>query len=191
MRTTGRVLSLAALIITVAALPALAQGKRPAELSQLDFFAGTWQCTGNVFDSPVSKAKPTVSTVKAESTLDKRWLKIDFAESKTAQNANPLNGTVLWGWDSAGKQFVAMYADDEGTWGTQTSKGWQTNKMVFRGPGSGGGKTAEIRDTFLRTTTDEIVHTSEVKLESGNWRRYMEERCAKGGAPAATATPKR
>jgi hypothetical protein len=190
MRTTGRVLSLAALI-AVAALPAFSQGKRPAELSQLDFFAGTWQCTGNVFESPVSKAKPTATTVKIEPTLDKRWLEINVAETKTPQNTNPLNATVLWGWDSAGKQFISVYFDDEGTWGTQTSKGWQTNKMVYRGPGYAAGKTAEIRDTFLRTTTDEIVHTSEVKLESGNWRRYMEERCAKGGAPAATATPKR
>jgi hypothetical protein len=190
MRTTGRVLSLAALI-AVAALPAFSQGKRPAELSQLDFFAGAWQCTGNVFDSPVSKAKPTVTAVKIEATLDKRWLEIDVAEAKTAQNANPLAATVLWGWDSAGKQFISVYFDDEGTWGTQTSKGWQTNKLVFRGPGYAQGKTADIRDTFLRTTTDEVVHTSEVRLESGNWRRYMEERCAKGGTPAVTATPKR
>jgi hypothetical protein len=149
----------------------------PAELSQLDFFAGTWHCTGKAFANPMSPEHATTATVHADKAVGGRWLHVRYDENKTATNPTPYHIGVYMGYDSAKKQFVEGCVDMFGGYCTQNGSGWNGDTMTFEGTNNGMGDPAGVRDTFAKRGPNGLIHTGEMQGPDKKWNKTDEEAC--------------
>jgi hypothetical protein len=161
-----------------AAMPAPAP-----EMAQIKWFAGTWRCDGNVVATPFGPARKSRSTVAIRPDLGGFWYTGMVREDKTAQTPHPVQGMFHETYDPARKQFLLFWVDNHGGWATQTSRGWDGDRMVMEGEGALGGQTMGARDTFVKKAAGEMSHTSEVRID-GKWTVVSEEVCKKSPGPA-------
>jgi hypothetical protein len=176
---TGTILALA-LASIAGAQPAAPPGP-PAELDKLDYFAGTWHCTGKAFANPMGPEHATTATVHADREVGGRWLHARYDEDKTAANPTPYHVGVYMGYDAGKKQFVQGCVDVFGGYCTQTSSGWSGDELVFEGAVSGSpdGKPAVGRDSFTNKGADHFVHTGAMQGADKSWVKTDQESCHK------------
>ncbi|PYQ23041.1 MAG: hypothetical protein DMF81_10035 [Acidobacteria bacterium] len=158
---------------------------RPApELAQIKFFAGTWSCEGNVPASPMAPARKTRTTVAVHADLGGFWYSGTVREEKTAENPHPISGMFHETYDPANKQFMMLWVDNMGGWATETSSGWDGDKIVYTGEGVMAGQKIPGRDTFVKKGPAELIHTAEMSM-NGQWMTMVEESCKKAPPPPA------
>ena len=169
----ARMLAVVLCLITVAAF-----GQSNPKLKELEPFAGSFQCTGTSFASPLGPEHPTKGTLSGHWVLGGAWLQIRYSEMKTAKNPHPYDVIAMCGYDEQPKALVSVSADDMGGYGTSQSQGWDGDKLVFSGPMHGGGMSATGRDTFTRVGRNEIIHEGEMD-QNGTWIKLDREVCKK------------
>jgi hypothetical protein len=163
------------------AAPADSAPGLPAEQAQLDFFLGTWSCTGKTFASEMGPEHATAAVVHAAKAVGDRWIHIAYDEKKTAVNANPYHAGVYMGYDAGKKQFVEGCVDNFGGYCTQSGSGWSGDNLVFEGTANGSGQTLAVRDTFTKKDPAQLTHTGEMQGADKQWTKTDEENCRKGG----------
>jgi hypothetical protein len=186
---------LAAILVALFAAPAFAADAppeaappRPAppppppvsgspELASLDFFVGTWTCTGKAFANPMGPEHATTATVHAARSVGNAWLHINYDENKTKANATPFHVGVYMGYDAAAKKFVQGCVDSFGGYCTQSSSGWDGDKLVFEGTAKGSGADMGVRDTFVKKGANELTHAGEMQGADKKWAPTDEESC--------------
>jgi len=156
--------------------------KPASELAELKYFLGTWHCEGNAPASPMGPAHRSRATVVTRVDLDGFWYSGTVREEKAAGNAHPMSGMFHETYDAAKKQFVMLWVDNFGGWSTETSPGWDGDKIVYSGEAAMGGEKVPVRDTFTKKGGNELVHSYEMTM-SGQ-KITGDETCKK--APAAT-----
>jgi len=166
------------------AIPAALPTPAP-ELAQLGYFLGTWKCDGRVPATPMGPAHQSRSTVTIRPDLNGFWHTGTVREEKSADNAHPIYGMFHETYDSAKKRFLLLWVDNYGGWATETTRGWDGDKIVWEGEGTLGGQTLLGRDTFVKKGEGQMSHTAEMSM-NGQWMTMSEELCKK--APAAAAT---
>jgi hypothetical protein len=95
------------------------------------------------------------------------WIRTRTAEQDSPDNPNPLTATYLWGYDPEAGRFSADWFDSNGGRATQTSAGWEGDRLVFVGQMTYGGYRFALRDTFTRRGDDAYHHLGEVDLGQG------------------------
>ena len=85
-----RILAVVVCLITMAAF-----GQSNPKLKEVQYFVGTWQCTGVAFASPMGPEHPTKATVHGSWVLGGAWLELHYAETKTAKNPHPVDVRVF------------------------------------------------------------------------------------------------
>jgi hypothetical protein len=169
--------ALLVLALTVIATAALADTPDPM-LRQLDAFAGTWRCSGTAYATPTAPEHPTMSEVAMKWDLGGYWLPFNYAEQKTAANANPFRVTGYFGYDPETKKLVLGSVDNMGGYSTSGSDGWSGDAIVFTGPWHMGAMTVTGRDTFRKSGANRMVHTAEIQ-QNGSMMKLGEETCTK------------
>lgn len=149
----------------------------PAELAQLDFFNGKWNCSGKAFASPMGPEHASVATVHAAKAVGDHWRYLTYDETKTAANPAPMHAGVYWGYDTAKKSFIQFCADNVGGYCNQTSAGWNADTLVFEGIGNGDGKQFGSRDILVKKDANTFTHTGEMQGEDKKWTKTDEETC--------------
>ena len=152
----------------------------PPELAQLDFFQGTWSCTGKTFANPMGPEHATTANVHGTKSVGDMWLHISYDENKTAANPTPYHVGVYMGYDAGKKKFVEACVDNFGGYCTQSGSGWSGDTMVFEGTAEGSGQTFVVRDTFVKKGSNELTHTGEKQGADKQWAKTDEESCHKG-----------
>ena len=147
------------------------------ELSQYDFFAGTWHCTGTAFASPMMAEHATTATVHAMKAVGGHWVHATYDENKTAANPKPYHAGVFFGYDSGKKTFVERCVDSMGGYCALTGAGWKGDTMTFEGTGSGPDGDSGARDTFTKKGPDGLMHTGEMQGPDKKWVKTDEEAC--------------
>src|SRR5256886_7736958 len=104
-----------------------------ADLAGLAFFAGSWQAEGTFHATPFSAQKPIRMSIDADVVHRGFWLQTRTAEHPSAWNPNPVTMTCLWGYDTETGRFSAEWFDSNGGRATQTSAGWDDDRLVFTG----------------------------------------------------------
>ena len=160
-------------LITVAAF-----GQSNPKLKELDAFAGTWQCTGTAFASPMGPEHPTSATVHGAWILGGAWMQIQYTEAKSPKNAHPYDVRMLMGYDAEPKALVSGSVDNMGGYATAQSPGWVKDTMTFSGPTHAGGATTNSRDIFTRVSKNEMRHEAEMEMK-GKWVKLDQETCKK------------
>jgi hypothetical protein len=181
---TGTIAALALTTLSVAAKEAPAAAPAPpavpVEIDQLDFFAGTWSCSGKAFANPMMKEHATEGTVHAARSVGKRWMHVSYEEKKSAANPMPYHAGVYMGYDSAKKTFVQNCVDNFGGYCSQSGGGWNGDTMVFEGISNGSGNAIGVRDTFTRKGANQLTHMGEMQGDDKKWNKTDEETCHKG-----------
>jgi len=151
--------------------------RAPAEFAQLDFFVGTWHCSGKAFASPMGPEHATTASVNTAKAVDGHWLHVTYDEHKTAANPVPYHVGVYMGYDAGKKEFVQGCVDNMGGYCTENSQGWSGDTISFEGTGHGDGKTFGVRDNFTRKDANEFIHSGEMQGEDKKWMKLDEETC--------------
>jgi hypothetical protein len=97
--------------------------------------------------------------------------------------APELPTTYHWGYEPDTGRFSAEWFDSNGGRATQTSTGWEGDRLVFLGQMTYGGYRFALRDTFTRRGDDAYHHLGEVDLGQG-WIPVDEDQASRRGAPA-------
>ena len=152
--------------------------KPAAQMAQLAAFTGTYSCFGRQADSVFGSAHPIDTLQQGVADLSGFWVVVRYTELLTGDNTDPSTGTYTYGYDTAAKQFFASWNDSFGGWGTQTSAGWDGNKLVLTGDYNSNGQKIPARDTFEQANATTLVHTSELQA-MGQWVTLQSETCTK------------
>jgi hypothetical protein len=78
-------------------------------------------------------------------------------------------------YDTTARNYLMLWIDNTGGRASQTSSGWEGDKMVWLGDGSMDGKKIAARDTFARKGAD-LRHLGELQLD-GKWVVVQDEVC--------------
>lgn len=168
-------------LVSLVALSAVAADPMPAPdpmLRQLDYLGGNWSCRGTAFASPFGPEHATRGMVTTQWMLNNRWLSFRYAEEKSKSNATPFSVAGFMGYDPERKKLVIGGVDSMGGYSTEESIGWEGDRIVFEGPNHMGTMTATGRDTFMRMSKDEMMHTFEV-MTNGSWQKAAQETCTR------------
>jgi hypothetical protein len=165
-----------------------AMPKPAPEMAQLKYFAGTWSCEGDVPAGPMGPSHKSHSTVSIHSDLGGHWYSGTVHETKTAGNPSPMSGIFHETYDAANKQFLLMWVDNTGSWSTETSPGWDGDKIVYTGEGVMGGQKIPGRDTFVKKGEPELIHTAEMSM-AGEWTTMVVETCKRALEKGPTTAP--
>jgi Protein of unknown function (DUF1579) len=149
------------------------------QLAELAFFVGGWEAEGTFHATPFSSEK----SIDVEVVHRGFWIRTRTAERPSPDNPNPLTATYLWGYDPETGRFSAEWFDSNGGRASQSSAGWEGDRLVFLGPMTYGGYRFALRDTFTRRGDDAYHHLGEVDLGQG-WIPVDEEQARRRGAPA-------
>jgi hypothetical protein len=143
-------------------------------LAQLKPLAGTWTCTGHTFGP--GPEHPTTATMTLAWHLDGFWLEVRYEEAKAAANPVPLSSVSEWGFDLLQKALTSATVDNASGVDTQTTAGWQGDKLVFEGSARRFGTQFLDRDTFVRHGDSQLVHTLEANVND-SWIKLHEDTC--------------
>ena len=143
-------------------------------LAQLKPLAGTWTCTGHTFGP--GPEHPTTATMTLAWHLDGFWLEVRYEEAKAAANPVPLSSVSEWGFDLLQKTLTSTTVDNVSGVDTQTTAGWQGDKLVFEGSARRFGTQFLDRDTFVRHGDSQLVHTLEASVND-SWIKLHEDTC--------------
>lgn len=143
-------------------------------LQDLAFFVGHWQAAGTFFATPAAPRKPIEMTIDGAFELASNWLILRTAEKTTPDNDHPLAALYIWGYDLTSRQLIASWFDSNGGRATQTSAGWDGDRLVFLGEMTVAGQTFPLRDTFVKKGDNTYYHVGEASFQ-GQWIPVDEE----------------
>jgi hypothetical protein len=145
------------------------------QMLQIAFFAGSWRATGTFFATPFNPtSKPIRMAIRTRLEDGDSWLVQHTAETATAENPNPLSAHYLWGYNSACKVFTADWFDSNGGRATQTSQGWEGDKLTFTGHITYGDRVFPLQDIFVKKGKTSYYHRGQVDFGQG-WQAVDEE----------------
>jgi hypothetical protein len=145
-------------------------------LAQLKPLAGAWTCIGRTFGP--GPEHPTTATMTLAWQLDGFWLEVRYEEAKAAANPVPLRSISEWGFDLLQKTLTAATVDNLSGVDTQSTAGWQGDKLVFEGSARRFGTQFQDRDTFVRHGDSQLVHTLEANVND-SWIKLHEDTCTR------------
>ena len=161
-----------------AAAPAPAAPKPAAELDQLKLFEGSWRCEGKQPAGPFGPEQEYKSSFKAKKDIDNFWIAIEYDQKKSKTHQMPIKARGFLGYDQTAKKYVSIGADNTGGWISESSPGWEADKLVFTGDGSMGGQKVSFRETYVKKNEKEMTWSGEMKMGK-DWVAVGTDSCKK------------
>ena len=165
----------------VAAAPAAPPAPAPkpaAELDQLKMFEGTWKCDGKQPAGPMGPEQIYKSSFKGKKDVDNFWLAFEYTQKKSKVHAMPISAKGYLGYDPAAKKYVTLGVDNMGGSVTESSPGWEADKLTFVGDGQMGGQKISFRETYTKKSDKEMVWSGEMKMGK-DWIPVGTDTCKK------------
>ena len=167
--------------------PAAMEMPRPApEMDQLKVMAGEWSCDGTMpagAMGPGSPPQKIKSTMKMKKSMDGFWYTMDYEEKKSKDHPVAIKAHGPMGYDPALKKFIMFGVDNMGGYITETSSGWEGDKMVMTGDGMMMGQKASVRDTITKKGDNAFVWATEMKMGGApDFMSMGEQNCKKASA---------
>jgi len=138
--------------------------KPAAELDQLKSLEGSWRCDGKQPAGPFGPEQAYKSSFKMKKDIENFWIGFEYAQKKSKVHTLPVTAKGYLGYDPATKKYVTMGVDNMGGSITESSTGWEGDKLVFAGDGQMGGQKVSFRETYLKKGDKEMTWTGEVKM---------------------------
>jgi hypothetical protein len=166
----------------VVAAPAvlLADGGSPPpapELQQLGVLVGSWKCEGKQNATELfGPAHAVMTEFELKATLDGSWYTFHWTERKTKENPTPMRLSEFWGYDAVAKRLTREFVFDGAGRGSQSSPGWEGDKLVFTGELVMGPQKVGVRQTFIKKGDRRVDDLVEVKT-ADKWIELGSDRC--------------
>lgn len=177
--TPRRIFSLVLLVSLFSTAAAFAQmPQKSPKLAELDYFVGSWDCTGTAFAMGDSPEHATKGKAKGAWTLDGQWLAISYDEMKDAHNPHPVSARLFLGYDWQLKEIVSGGLDNMGGYSMTSTAGWDGSVLTLEGPMHSGGATMKAREMFTKKSATQLMHSSLIEVD-GKWQKLDEETCWK------------
>jgi hypothetical protein len=152
--------------------------KPAAELDQLKMFEATWRCEGKQPAGPMGPEQDYKSTFKGKKDVDSFWIAFEYSQKKSKAHAMPIITKGYVGYDPAGKKYVSMGVDNMGGSVTESSPGWEADKLTFTGDGQMGGQKISFRETYTKKGEKEMIWSGEMKMGK-DWIPVGTDTCKK------------
>ena len=163
----------------VAAAPAAPPAPKPApELDQLKMFEATWKCDGKQPAGPMGPEQTYKSTFKGKKDVDNFWLAFEYSQKKSKTHPTPIAAKGFLGYDPASKKYVTTGVDNMGGSISESSSGWEGDKLTFTGDGQMGGQKISFRETYTKKGDKAMTWTGEMKLGK-DWIPVGTDECKK------------
>jgi hypothetical protein len=147
-----------------AAAPPPPAPKPAPELDQLKYFEGSWKCEGKQPAGPFGPEHPYKSSFKMKKDVDNFWIALEYEQKKTKVHPMPIKAKGFVGFDSVAKKFVTIGVDNTGGWISESSAGWEGDKLVFGGEGAMMGQKVSFRETYAKKGDKAFTWTGEMKM---------------------------
>jgi Protein of unknown function (DUF1579) len=147
-----------------AAAPPPPAPKPAPELEQLKYFEGNWRCEGKQPAGPFGPEHPYKSTFKMKKDVDSFWISLEYEQKKSKLHPMPIKAKGFVGFDSVAKKFFTIGVDNTGGWISESSTGWEGDKLVFSGEGSMMGQKVAFRETYAKKGDKAFLWTGEMKM---------------------------
>jgi uncharacterized protein DUF1579 len=165
----------------VAAAPAAPPPPAPkpaAELDQLKMFEATWRCEGKQPAGPMGPEQDYKSTFKGKKDVESFWIAFEYSQKKSKAHALPIIAKGYLGYDPAAKKYVTLGVDNMGGSVTESSPGWEADKLTFTGDGQMGGQKISFRETYTKKGDKEMIWSGEMKMGK-DWIPVGTDTCKK------------
>jgi hypothetical protein len=164
--------------VAAAAPPPPPAPKPAAELDQLKMFEGTWKCDGKQPAGPMGPEQVYKSTFKGKKDVENFWLAFEYSQKKSKVHTMPISAKGYLGYDPAAKKYVTLGVDNMGGSMSETSPGWEADKLTFSGDGQMGGQKISFRETYTKTGDKTMVWSGEMKMGK-DWIPVGTDTCKK------------
>jgi hypothetical protein len=161
-----------------AAAPAPVAPKPAPELDQLKVLETTWRCDGKQPAGPMGPEQTYKSTFKAKKDVDSFWLALEYTQKKSKTHPLPISAKAFVGYDPSIKKYVTTGVDNMGGWISETSPGWEGDKLTFMGDGQMGGQKVSFRETYTKKGDKAMTWTGEMKMGK-DWIPVGTDECKK------------
>jgi hypothetical protein len=165
----------------VAAAPATPPPPAPkpaAELEQLKMFEATWRCEGKQPAGPMGPEQDYKSTFKGKKDVESFWISFEYSQKKSKAHAMPVMAKGYIGYDPAAKKYVSLGVDNMGGSVSESSPGWEADKLTFTGDGQMGGQKISFRETYTKKGDKEMIWSGEMKMGK-DWIPVGTDTCKK------------
>ena len=152
--------------------------KPAAELDQLKMFEATWRCEGKQPAGPMGPEQDYKSTFKGKKDVESFWLSFEYSQKKSKAHAMPIMAKGYIGYDPSAKKYVSMGVDNMGGSVTESSPGWEGDKLTFTGDGQMGGQKISFRETYTKKGDKEMIWAGEMKMGK-DWIPVGTDTCKK------------
>jgi hypothetical protein len=146
------------------------------QMSELVYLVGTFECQGEVLDSPLSTRHPLRRSMLGKLDLDGHWLFMRHDDLSTREHPQPIRGNWQITFDRSDQRFASIWTDNFGRCFAQSSPGWEGNSLAFTGSTTMSGQLGNVRDVFVRRGADEMSFLVDYQIE-GVWGRVIELVC--------------
>ncbi len=152
---------------------------KPApELDQLKMFEATWKCEGKQPAGPMGPEQDYKSTFKGKKDVESFWISFEYSQKKSKAHAMPIIAKGYLGFDPAAKKYVTLGVDNMGGSVTESSPGWEADKLTFTGDGQMGGQKISFRETYTKKGDKEMIWSGEMKMGK-DWIPVGTDTCKK------------
>jgi hypothetical protein len=138
--------------------------KPAVELDQLKMFEATWKCEGKQPAGPMGPEQDYKSTFKGKKDVESFWISFEYSQKKSKAHAMPVMAKGYIGYDPAAKKYVSLGVDNMGGSVTESSPGWEADKLTFTGDGQMGGQKISFRETYTKKSDKEMIWSGEMKM---------------------------
>ena len=152
--------------------------KPAAELEQLKMFEATWRCEGKQPAGPMGPEQDYKSTFKGKKDVESFWISFEYSQKKSKAHAMPVMAKGYLGYDPAAKKYVSLGVDNMGGSVTESSPGWEADKLTFTGDGQMGGQKISFRETYTKKSDKEMIWSGEMKMGK-DWIPVGTDTCKK------------
>jgi hypothetical protein len=160
------------------ATPAPTAPKPAAELDQLKMFEATWRCEGKQPAGPMGPEQDYKSTFKGKKDVESFWISFEYSQKKSKVHAMPVMAKGYMGYDPAAKKYVSLGVDNMGGSISESSPGWEADKLTFTGDGQVGGQKISFRETYTKKGDKEMIWSGEMKMGK-DWIPVGTDTCKK------------
>jgi len=152
--------------------------KPMSELDQLKYLEGNWRCDGKVPAGPMGPEHGYKATFKVKKDLDGFWYVAEYEQKKSKDNPQPIRAHVTFGYDGGAKKYVLNAFDNVGGMMTETSAGWEGDRLIATGDGTAMGQRVAFRETFTKKGDRELAWLGEMKMGK-DWMVVGSDTCKK------------
>src|SRR6185369_6716550 len=117
---------------------------------QMKFFEGNWRCEGKAPAGPMGPEHAYKSTFKVHKDMDGFFYAQEYEQKKSKENPMPVHAKGYVTYETGSKKLVFMGIDNVGGMVTETSPGWEGDKLIASGDGTAMGQKIGFRETFTK-----------------------------------------